>query len=149
MGEKSLNLVRDTRGMYWDLLLYVPTVTALLSMAAKFWFGGDVNLAYLLLFLGSFFFLAGSNRILKTRLMVLPSAPIALKVQDRHSVHLTLRSGKELDLVSELKFYPDYAGRSFGLAGLDAAGQRAQFVFHKGQFPSEQDYQSILKIFRD
>lgn len=135
--------------MYWDLLLYVPTVTALLSMAAKFWFGGDVNLAYLLLFLGSFFFLAGSNRILKTRLMVLPSAPIALKVQDRHSVHLTLRSGKELDLVSELKFYPDYAGRSFGLSGLDAAGQRAQYVFHKGQFPSEQDYQSILKIFRD
>jgi len=149
MGEKSLNLVRDTRGMYWDLLLYVPTVTALLSMAAKFWFGGDVNLAYLLLFLGSFFFLAGSNRILKTRLMVLPSAPIALKVQDRHSVHLTLRNGKELDLVSDLKFYPDYAGRSFGLAGLDAAGPRAQFVFHKGQFPSEQDYQSILKIFRD
>jgi len=135
--------------MYWDLLLYVPTVTALLSMAAKFWFGGDVNLAYLLLFLGSFFFLAGSNRILKTRLMLLPSAPVALKVQDRHSAHLTLRNGKELDLVSELKFYPDYAGRSFGLAGLDVAGQRAQFVFHKGQFPSEQDYQSILKIFRD
>jgi len=149
MGKKSVNLVRDTKGMYWDLLLYVPTVTALLSMAAKFWFGGDVNLAYLLLFLGSFFFLAGANRILKTRLMVLPSAPIALTVKNRDSVSLTMRDGKELELVSGLKFYPDYAGRSFGLVGIDKTGQRAQFVFHKGQFPCEQDYQSILKVFRD
>jgi hypothetical protein len=149
MAGKSINLVRDTKGMYWDLLLYVPTVTALLSMAAKFWFGGDVNLAYLLLFLGSFFFIAGANRILKTRLMVLPSAPIALTVKNRDSVSLALRDGKELELVSGLKFYPDYAGKSFGLVGHDKAGQRAQFVFHKGQFPSEQDFQSVLKVFRD
>ena len=93
MGEKSLNLVQDTKGMYWDLLLYIPTVTALLSMAAKFWFGGDANLAYLLLFLGSFFLIAGSNRILKTRLMLLPSAPVALRVKDKHSACLTLRNG--------------------------------------------------------
>lgn len=149
MAEKSFNLVRDVRGMYWDLLLYVPTVTALLSMAAKFWFGGDANLAYLLLFLGSFFFLAGANRILKTRLMMLPSAPVALKVRGRDSVSLVLRNGQELELVSELKFFPDYAGRSFGLAGMDKSGRRSQFVFHKGQFPGEQDFQTILKVFRD
>ena len=148
MAEKSFNLVRDTKGMYWDLLLYVPTVTALLSMAAKFWFGGDTNLAYLLLFLGSFFFIAGANRILKTRLMILPSAPVALKVRGRDSASLILRDGKELEL-GGLKFFPDYAGKSFGLTGHDKAGQRAQFIFHKGQFPSEQDFQSVLKIFRD
>ena len=148
MGEKSFSLVRDTKGMYWDLLLYVPTVTALLSLAAKFWFGGDVNLAYLFLFLGSFFFIAGANRILKTRLMLLPSAPIAFTVKNRESVSLTMRNGQELNLVSGLKFFPDYAGRSFGLAGMDKAGQRAQFVFHKGQFSTEQDFQSVLKIFR-
>lgn len=149
MGERRFSLVRDTKGMYWDLLLYVPTVTALLSMSAKFWFGGDTNLAYLLLFLGSFFFIAGANRILKTRLMVLPSAPVVLKVRNRNSVSLTLRDGKELELASGLKFYPDYAGRSFGLVGVDKSGQRAQFVFHKGQFPDEQEYQALLKVFKD
>lgn len=135
--------------MYWDLLLYVPTVTALFSFAAKFWFGGDVNLAYLLLFLGSFFFIAGANRILKTRLMLLPSAAVGLQVIDKHSVNLKLRNGKELELAGEVKFYPDYAGHSFGLTGQDKAGQRVQYIFHKGQFSSEQDFQSVLKIFKD
>jgi hypothetical protein len=81
--------------------------------------------------------------------MLLPSAPVALRVKDRHSVCLTLRNGKELELGGDLKFYPDYAGRSFGLAGQDKAGQRVQFIFHKGQFSNEQDYQSVLKIFKD
>ena len=43
-----INLAQDRKGMVWDLLLYVPTVTALLSLAAKFWYGDDINLAYLL-----------------------------------------------------------------------------------------------------
>lgn len=132
--------------MLWDLLLYVPTVTALLSMAAKFWYGGDANLAYLLLFLGSFFFMTGANRILKTRLMILPSAPVAIEVNDKHSVGLGLRNGERLDLVADLRFYPDYSGRTFGIAGLDGVGRRMQFVFHKGQFPSAQEYQRIVDI---
>jgi hypothetical protein len=64
-------------------------------------------------------------------------------------VSLTLRDGRELELISGLKFYPDYSGRSFGLAGVDNSGQRSQFVFHKGQFPSEQDYQAVLKVLAD
>lgn len=148
MGSKYFALAQDRKGMLWDLLLYVPTVTALLSIAAKFWFGGDLNLAYLLLFLGSFFFIAGANRILKTRLMIMPSAPVALELHGKDSASLTLRSGEKLDLVKDLRFYPDYSGRSFGLAGMDGAGRRLQFVFHKGQFPGAEDFQGILDVFR-
>lgn len=126
----------------WDLLLYIPTVLALSSMAAKFWYGDDANLAYLLVFLASFFFLAGANRILKTRLMILPSAPVAIEI-DKVVVRLVLRNGKSVELVKELKFYSDYAGRTFGLTGMDNSGRRMQFVFHKGQFPSSQDYQAV------
>ena len=149
MVQKSVTLVRDTKGMYWDLLLYVPTVTALITLAAKFWFSQNLNFASLLLFLGSFFFIAGANRILKTRLMAVPTAPIALTVKGLNNVSLTLRNGQVLELIRDIKFYPDYAGRSFGLVGVDRNGKKSQFVFHKGQFPDEREYQSVLKIFRD
>lgn len=134
--------------MMWDLLLYVPTVTALFSMAAKFWFGDDINLSYLLVFLGSFFFIAGANRILKTRLMILPSAPIAIEI-GKQVVGFVLRNGKRLEIVKELRYYSDYAGKSFGLAGVDNSGQRLQFVFHKGQFPDLKTYQAAQSALRD
>ncbi|MBI3901499.1 MAG: hypothetical protein HY306_00915 [Nitrosomonadales bacterium] len=142
MSELRFNLVQDRKGMAWDLLLYVPTVTALLSMAAKFWFGDDANLAYLLVFLGSFFFIAGANRILKTRLMLLPSAPVGIEI-GKSTIRFALSGGGQTELVKDLRFYSDYAGKSFGLTGFDNAGQRQQFVFHKGQFPDVQGYQAI------
>lgn len=142
------DLIRDRKGMMWDLLLYVPTVTALLSMAAKFWFGNDVNLAYLLLFLGSFFFIAGANRILKTRLMLLPSAPISIEI-GKQATSFVLRSGKHVEIVKDQRYYPDYAGKSFGLAGVDSLGQRLQFVFHKGQFSDDKVYQAAQSALRD
>ncbi len=142
MGEARFDLSQDRRGMVWDLLLYIPTVVALLSMAAKFWYGDNANLAYLLVFLGSFFCIAGANRVLKTRLMILPSAPVAIEI-DKALTRLVLRNGKCVELVKELKFYSDYAGRTFGLTGMDSSGQRLQFVFHKGQFPNPQDYQAV------
>lgn len=142
MSEMRFNLSQDRKGMVWDLLLYVPTVAVLLSMAAKFWFAEDVNFAYLLLFLGSFFFIAGANRILKTRLMLLPSAPVAIEI-DKPVTRLVLRNGGRVELVKDLRFYSDYAGRSFGLTGLDKSGRRLQFVFHKGQFSIAQDYQAV------
>lgn len=148
MDATRFDLMQDRKGMMWDLLLYVPTVTALLSMAAKFWFGDDINLSYLLLFLGSFFFIAGANRILKTRLMILPSAPIAIEV-GKQVVGFALRNGKRVEIVKDLRYYSDYAGKSFGLAGLDNSGQRLQFVFHKGQFPDEKAYQSAQSALRD
>ena len=127
--------------MMWDLLLYVPTVIALLSMVAKFWYGGDVSLAYLFSFLASFFFIAGANRILKTRLMLLPTAPIAIEIGE-HVTRIIMRNGENVELVKDIRLYADYSGRSFGLAGLDKLDQRLQFVFHKGQFPSIKDYQA-------
>lgn len=137
-----VDFVQDKKGMVWDLLLYVPTVTALFSIAAKLWYGDENNFAYLLVFLGSFFFLAGANRILKTRLMILPTAPIAIEVEKK-TVRLSLRNGKGIELAKDLRFYSDYAGRSFGLTGLSDTGQRLQYVFHKGQFPSEENYRAM------
>ena len=128
--------------MMWDLLLYIPTVVALLSMAAKFWYGDNVNLAYLLVFLASFFFITGANRILKTRLMILPTAPIAIEV-DKAAASLELRNGSRVELVKDLRYFSDYAGRTFGLTGLDRSGRRMQFVLHKGQFSSAQEHQAI------
>jgi len=147
MKTSSFALTPDKRGMMWDLLLYIPTVLALLSMAAKFWFGGDANIAYLLAFLGSFFAIAGANRVLKTRLMLMPNSPVAIEV-GKQRARLTLRCGEAVELVDELRFYTDYAGRSIGLAGRDKIGQRQQFVFHKGQFADPRAYEAIKEAFR-
>ena len=126
----------------WDLLLYIPTVVALASMAIKFWFGGDINLAYLFVFLASFFCIAGANRVLKTRLMLLPSSPVAIEL-DEQTVRLLLRSGGRVELLKDMRYFPDYSGRTFGLTGTDGGGQRIQFVFHKGQFSTPDEYRAI------
>jgi len=149
MGEISPNIrfVPDRKGMLWDLLLYVPTVAALASIGAKLWYGGDKNLAYLLCFLASFFLIAGSSRILKTRLMLLPSAPVALELNKQY-IRLEQRDGKVIDLVKEQRFYSDYSGRSFGISGLDGRGERLQFVFHKGQFQDASQYDGTVETLR-
>ena len=133
--------------MVWDFLLYVPTVIALLSMVAKFWYSGDVSLAYLFSFLASFFLIVGANRILKTRLMLLPTAPIAIEI-GKPVTQIIMRNGEQVELVKDVRIYADYSGRSFGLAGLDKLGQRMQFVFHKGQFSSIKDYQAIQEMLK-
>src|SRR5690606_29776051 len=125
----------------------VPTVVALLSMVAKFWYGGDVSLAYLFSFLASFFFIAGANRILKTRLMLLPTAPIAVEIS-KQVTRIILRNGDYIELVKDLRIYADYSGRSFGLAGMNKLDQRLQFVFHKGQFSSIKAFQAIQEMLK-
>lgn len=133
--------------MVWDLLLYVPTVVALGSIAASFWYGDNQNMAYLFLFLTCFFFIAGFNRVLKTRLMLLPSAPVGMKIGEQ-SLGLLQRNGIQIDLVKNLRYYPDYSGKSFGISGLDGTGKQMQFVIHKGQFtglPEFQSAQALLK----
>ena len=147
MNVTRFILVQDHKGMVWDLLLYVPTVIALLSMVAKFWYSGDVSLAYLFSFLASFFLIVGANRILKTRLMLLPTAPIAIEI-DKPVTQIIMRNGEQVELVKDVRIYADYSGRSFGLAGLDKLGQRMQFVFHKGQFSSIKDYQAIQEMLK-
>ena len=140
--SRKYTLVRDRRGMWWDLLLYVPTVIALLSIGAKLWFGPYQNYSYVAIFAGCFFLLIGANRILKTRLMVLPGAPVALEVS-RQQVSLQLNGGSQVNLVKNVRYFPDYAGKSFGLSGMDLDGRRQQFVIHKGQFPSLSDFNDI------
>jgi len=134
MAEPTqFELVQDRRGVVWDLLLYIPTVAALGSIAASFWYGDDHSLAYLFFFLTCFFFIAGFNRIFKTRLMLLPSAPVAIKV-GAQGIGLVLRNGLPVDLVKDIRYYPDYSGKTFGISGLDGTGRQLQFVFHRGQF---------------
>ena len=142
-GAIQIELVRDRKGMVWDLLLYIPTVVALASISASFWYGNNHNLGYLFFFLTCFFFIAGFNRIFKTRLMLLPSAPISISV-DEQSLGLLQRNGARVDLVKNLRYYPDYAGKSFGVSGLDGSGKQLQFVFHRGQFATAEQFGTVL-----
>jgi len=141
------DLVQDHKGMVWDLLLYVPTVAILASLAANFWYGDNQNLGYLLYFLTCFFFIVGFNRIFKTRLMLLPSAPVCLEVNEQ-IVGLVQRNGARIDLVNKLRYYSDFAGRSFGISGLNGAGKQLQFVFHKGQFATVSQYNSAQEALK-
>ena len=148
MNTTRFDLMQDKKGMVWDLLLYVPTVTALFSISAKLYFGDEFNYSYLLLFLGCYFLYAGANRILKTRLMILPLAPVAIEV-DAQKVGFALRNGTRVEILKNLRYYSDYSGKTFGLSGMDGNGKMLQFVFHKGQFADDKSYQAAQKALRD
>lgn len=141
-------LIKDRKGLIWDVMLYVPTVTALLGLSAYFWFSGKAGYSYLMLFLSTFFFLTGAARIVKTRLMVWPTAPISLEIDDS-KVGMALRNGNRIEILKDIRYYPDYSGRTFGLSGMDGTGKRLQFVFHKGQFADDNTYQQAVKALRD
>lgn len=146
----SYRLQRDTRGLVWDLLLYVPTVTALVYIGASLWFSANHSWAYVLFFMACFFVFAGGNRILGSRLMMLPSSPERIDV-DKDQVRIGLHNGREVVLVKALRYFSDYAGKSFGLTGLDHEGHKHQFIVHRGQFtdPAEyKDIQSRLAVYR-
>jgi hypothetical protein len=143
----QFDLVQDRKGVVWDLLLYIPTVVALGSIAASYWYRDEQNMGYLLFFLTCFFIIAGFNRIFKTRLMLLPSAPISLKV-GQQSLGLLQRNGAQVDLVKNLRYYSDYAGKTFGISGLDGTGKQLQFVFHKGQFATVDQYDSAQTLLK-
>lgn len=144
------DLIQDKKGMTWDLLLYVPTVIALLSIGVQLWFGPEQNWSYLLVFLGFLFLFIGSNRILKTRLMLLPSAVVALEIgKDR--ITMVQRNGQELVLVKDLKFFSEIGGKTFALTGMDGTGKKQQSIFHLGQFPDEasfKDAKARLEVYR-
>lgn len=148
MAETAqFDLVPDRKGVIWDLLLYIPTVIALASIAASFWYSDDQNMGYLFFFLTCFFFIAGVNRIFKTRLMLFPSSAVSLTVGEQN-IALNQKNGAQLNLVKNLRYYSDYAGKSFGLSGLDGAGKQLQFVFLKGQFATAEKFaaaQNLLK----
>jgi len=146
--SQKYQLVADKKGVLWDALMYVPTVAGLGTGAFIFWYKPNHGLAYLLFFLACFFFYQGLHRILG-RLVLLPNAPVSLDVS-KQRVLLELRNGNRVELVKNVRYFSDYAGKSFGLTGMDSAGAKRQFVFHKGQFADQEDYSKIggaLKIF--
>lgn len=148
--EARYELVQDTKGMLWDLLLYVPTVIFLALIGLRLSYGSDSGWSYLLIFLASLFFLIGTNRILKTRLMLLPGAPVAIEI-DKERINLRLRNGSMSVLVKDLRFFSELGGKTFALTGMDLDGKRQQYVFHAGQFPSDSDFKdakSRLDIYR-
>ncbi len=138
----SYRLAPDKRGAIWDALLYIPVVLLLASYAVKTWYSGDQTFAYILVFLASFIFLIGANRILGTRLMLLPASPRGLELAKK-SVVVTVKGGGRVELVKGLRYYPDYAGKSFGLVGMDLSGKKRQYVFHRGQFERENDFKDL------
>ena len=145
-------LVPDKKGALWDLLMYIPVVTVLVLIALRLWYGGgsNQNFAYILMFAGSFIFFIGANRVLSSRLMVLPGSPKMLEI-GKNSVVVVVKDGGRVQLVKDLKYFQDYAGKSFGLSGMDLAGKKRQFVFHKGQFSSEsafKDLRSLLSVYK-
>lgn len=143
-------LSQDRKGVIWDLLLYVPTVAILAMIALKLWYGDNPEWAYVLLFLASFFFIAGANRILKTRLMLVSTAPVALDIGTGQA-RLELRSGEHIDLTKDLRYFADTQGKSFALTGADVLGRRQQYIFHRGQFADEAAFAEInalLKIYQ-
>src|ERR1017187_6645304 len=139
-------LCRDYHGMFWDALLYVPTVSALATFAVSSWYDGKISIAYLLGFLACFFLIAGANRILTTRLMWLPSAPVAIETR-ANAADLILKSGEIVRLQRDLKVYRDRSGRSFGLTGVSGQGRRRQFVFHRGQFRQDSEFQAVMNCY--
>jgi len=151
MGKKTeYNLVQDKKGAMWDLVLYVPVLVFLVIMASKLYYGGNEWFTYLIIFMATFIFLIAFNRIAKTRLMFLPSAPVAFSVSKK-GVSLTLKNGNKVDLVKDLRFFADMAGKSMGLVGVDLAGSKHQFVFHKGQFSNDVDFdgsKAQLRMFK-
>lgn len=134
MAESEVfTLGKDRQGMIWDVLMYVPTVGGLAGVAFMFWFDGNQNLSYLLFFLACFFLYQGAHRIMQ-RLLVLPSSPVEMAVT-KQNVRLKSRDGELVELVKDVRYFTDYAGKSFALAGMDMSGRKRQYVFHRGQFP--------------
>jgi len=141
-------LSRDRTGIIWDVMMYIPTVAGLGIAASIFWHGTNQGLAYLLFFLACFFFYPGLHRILG-RLMVLPTSAVNLDIM-KQRVLITLRNGKHIELAKNVRYFADYAGKSFGLTGMDMGGAKRQYVFHKGQFENDEAFKragQALKVF--
>lgn len=146
--SEVFELTQDRKGVTWDALMYVPTVLGLGVGAFMFWYDENQNLSYLLFFLSCFFFYQGVHRVLG-RLMLLPRSPVALDIS-KQCVLLKLRNGEIIELIKNVRYFSDHAGKSFGLTGMDMMGAKRQYVFHRGQFVDAAAYGragDALKVF--
>jgi hypothetical protein len=144
----NFQLHQDRKGVTWDALMYVPTVAGLGTGAFLFWYDQNQGLGYLLFFLACFFFYQGLHRVLG-RLMLLPKSPVMLDIS-KQRIQMKLRNGETVELVKDLRYFSDHAGKSFGLTGMDMTGAKRQYVFHKGQFDNDEAYGkagAALKVF--
>jgi len=135
-------LLQDRKGVTWDAMMYVPTVAGLGAGAFMFWYDENQNLAYLLFFLACFFFYQGVHRVLG-RLLMLPQSPVSLEVS-KQRVAMVMRNGEVVELVKNVRYFADHAGKSFGLTGMDMMGAKRQYVFHKGQFADDAAFASAM-----
>jgi hypothetical protein len=78
--------------------------------------------------------------------MWLPSAPVAIETRS-NAADLILKNGEVIKLQRDLKLFRDRSGRSFGLTGLNEQGKRLQFIFHRGQFAQDLDFQAVMTCF--
>lgn len=141
--EVKCELHPDKGGIFWDLVLYVPTVLFLVLWGLKVWYGSDQQwMGQGLMFLGFFFLLVGGGRIFR-RLLLLPSSPVVLDVSRAH-IAMQLKNGERRLLMRDIRFFSDKAGKSFGLTGVDGQGAKQQYVFHRGQF-SDDDFAAVIK----
>lgn len=149
MAKSELfELLQDRKGVTWDAMMYIPTVAGLGAGASMFWYDNNQNLAYLLFFLACFFFYQGVHRVMG-RLLMLPQSPVSLDVS-KQGVSLVMRNGESVELIKNVRFFADHAGKSFGLTGMDVMGAKRQYVFHKGQFADEAAFgkaTDALKVF--
>jgi hypothetical protein len=60
-----------------------------------------------------------------------------------------LKNGAQVNLIKSIKYYSDYSGKTFGLSGLDGAGKQLQFVFHKGQFATIEEFDSVQQALKN
>jgi len=144
--SEEYRLVKDTRGVKWDIMLYFPMVVGLGLGAAIFWHQANQGLTYLLFFLACFFFYQGLHRVLG-RLIMLPGNPTVVDVSKR-AVTLSLKNGQKIELIKNLRFYSE--AKTIALTGMDSGGARRQYIFHKGQFEDESQFKkasAALRIF--
>ncbi len=145
-STESFELSQDRKGIVWDLMMYIPTVTGLGIGALMFWYKQNQGLTYLLFFLSCFFFYQGGHRVLG-RLMVLPMSPVSIDVS-KQRVLLKMRNGESVELVKDVRYFSDHAGKSFGLTGMDMTGVKRQYVFHRGQFAADGAFSRVGKMLK-
>ena len=146
--SEVFKLSADNKGVTWDAMMYIPTVAGLGIGASIFWYDQNQGLAYLLFFLACFFFYQGVHRVLG-RLLILPQSPVSLEVS-KQRVSLSMKNGESVDLIKNVRYFSDHAGKSFGLTGMDMMGAKRQYVFHKGQFADDAAFGKVgaaLKVF--
>ncbi len=147
---RRYRLHQDKKGMAWDLLLYAPTVVILVFISVRLWLGPDKNWTYVTVAIASFLFIQGLMRIMKTRLMLLPQAPVALDIANQR-IRVELRNGDSVELVSKLRYFPDFAGKTIAISGTDLNGKAHQYIFHLGQFKDMsafKDLRGFLEVYR-